>query len=353
MPPDRRNFLRQLGGGLAALGLRPRANAAAPKPTPYPVSDHCDGRRFFNPGGAGPQGLGALLRWQFNRQAGPWPSWVDNAATPRLPATLAPRDYAVTFVNHSSFLLQFPGITLLTDPIWSERCSPVSWTGPKRVRAPGLAFAALPRIDLVLVSHNHYDHLDLPTLQRLHAAHRPLVVTTLGNRNLLTRAGLDRVVELDWGQSHAPAPGITITVTPARHFSARGPLDRMDSLWGGFALATPAGRVYFAGDSGYFDRFIGIGETLGPFDLAFIPIGAYAPRWFMQPVHCDPAGAIRIHRDVRARRSLAMHFGCFPLADDGYDQPVRDFLAARQAAGLSADDFALPEVGETRLLRFG
>lgn len=352
MSLTRRHFFRLLAGAVAMLGLRPRA-AAASMALSYPVSDHFDGRRFFNPGGGDPRGFRSFLRWQFTRRPGAWPERVENTARPQLPTTLAPGTCAVTWVGHATFLLQFPGLNVLTDPIWSERCSPVSWAGPRRVRAPGLDFAALPRIDLVLVSHNHYDHLDLPTLRQLQAAHRPLVVAPLGNRAPLEAEGLDRVVELDWWQEHAVRDDVRVTLTPAQHFAARGMHDRMRTLWGGFALATPAGRAWFAGDTGYFDGFREIGSRLGPFDLALVPIGAYEPRWFMEPVHCDPAEAIRIHRDVRARRSLAMHFECFPLADDAFDQPRREFLAARTAAGIPADEFALPEVGETRVYELG
>jgi len=319
---------------------------------PYPVSDHFDGERFFNPSGNNPRGFRDLLKWQFGRKAGAWQYGLVNTATPALRGSLAPRECAVTFVGHSTFLLQFDGLNVLTDPIWSDRCSPVSWAGPRRVRPPGLAFEALPRIDLVLLSHNHYDHLDLPTLRRLHRVHRPLIVTTLGNRPFLAAEGIDHVVELDWWQAHEPKPGVKVTVTPAQHFAARGFSDRFRTLWGGFVLETPAGKMWFAGDSGYFDGFKAIGSRLGPFDLALIPIGAYEPRWFMQAVHCTPPEAVTIHREVRARRSLAMHFGCFPLADDGYEQPVADFRAAHAAAGLGPDEFTLPEVGETRLLNF-
>ncbi len=352
MPFSRRRFLRLLPATVAALAGRGTARAAETMNAPYPRSDHFDGERFFNPGGGNPRGFRDLLKWQFGRNQGAWPAWVENTAQPALPATLGPRECAVTFVGHATFLLQFAGLNILTDPIWSDRCSPVSWAGPKRVRAPGLDFAALPRIDLVLLSHNHYDHLDLPTLKRLHAAHRPLIVTTLGNKPFLAAEGIDHVVELDWWQAHEPRPGVKVTVTPAQHFAARGLTDRFKTLWGGFALETPAGKIWFAGDSGYYDGFKAIGEKLGPFDLAFIPIGAYEPRWFMQPVHCTPAEAISIHRDVRARRSLGMHFGCFPLADDSYEQPVTDFRAAHAASGLGPEEFTLPEVGETKRFSF-
>ena len=348
MPFSRRRFLRLLPAAAAALAGRGTARAAETMTTPYPRSDHFDGERFFNPSGNNPRGFRDLLKWQFSRTRTPWPAWVENTAKPALPANLGPRECAATFVGHATFLLQFAGLNVLTDPIWSERCSPVSWAGPKRVHAPGIDFDALPRIDLVLLSHNHYDHLDLPTLKRLHAAHRPLIVTTLGNKPFLAAEGVDHVVELDWWQAHEVKPDVKVTVTPAQHFAARGLTDRFKTLWGGFALETAAGKLWFAGDSGYFDGFKTIGEKLGPFDLAFVPIGAYEPRWFMEPVHCTPVEAIQIHRDVRAQRSLAMHFGCFPLADDSYEQPMVDFRAAHAAAGLGAEDFTLPEVGETK-----
>jgi L-ascorbate metabolism protein UlaG (beta-lactamase superfamily) len=352
MPFSRRRFLRLLSAGAAASAAGQTARADEAMNPPYPRSDHFDGERFFNPNGHNPRGFRDLLKWQFSRTQGLWPAWVENTAQPALPATLAPRACAVTFVGHDTFLLQFDGLNVLTDPIWSDRCSPVSWAGPKRVRAPGLAFEALPRIDLVLVSHNHYDHLDLPTLKRLHAAHRPVLLTPLGNKPFLAGEGIDTAVELDWWQSHEVKPGVKVTVTPAQHFAARGMTDRFMTLWGGFALETLAGKIWFAGDSGYFDGFKAIGDKLGPFDLALIPIGAYEPRWFMEPVHCTPAEAIQIHRDVRARRSLAMHFGCFPLADDGFAQPVTEFRAAFAASQLGAEDFVVPEVGETRILSF-
>ena len=285
-----------------------------------------------------------------------WPKWVENTAKPRLPTQLGPSECAVTWVNHDTFLLQFAGLNILTDPVWCERASPFAWIGPRRVHAPGIALDTLPPIHVVLVSHNHYDHLDLPTLDRLHAAHRPLFVTLLGNKPFLEKHGLTNVVELDWWQTHVPTlaggASLKITATPAQHFGARGVTDRFKTLWGGFTLETTAGRLYFAGDSGYFDGFAEIGRRLGPFDLAFLPIGAYLPRWFMEPVHCTPAEALKIHADVRAKRSLAMHFGCFPLADDGYEQPVNEFRAALAAASLTETDFSLPHVGETRRYDF-
>ncbi len=320
---------------------------------PFPVSDHCDGWRFFNPAGQRQaRSFSDLLKWWYQRlvlrQGARWPESAPAPATPRLPVEVPAGQFAVTFVGHSTFLLQFSGLNLLPDPIFSNRAGPFSWAGPKRVRPPALSLEQLPRIDLVLVSHNHYDHLDLPSLRWLARAHHPLIITTLGNKAWLESRGVDRVVELDWWQSHRARPELEVVCTPAQHFSARWPWDRCKSLWGGFMLKTPAGRIYFAGDSGYFGGFMEIGARLGPFDLALIPIGAYEPRWFMEPVHCSLAEAVQIHRDVRARHSLARHFGCFPLADDGLEQPVNDLFAARQVAKLSESDFAVPEAGETR-----
>lgn len=319
---------------------------------PFPASDHCDGWRFFNPAGQ-PQArsFSALPRWWLQRllfrHGTRWPASVPAPDCPRLPLEVPPGQVAVTFIGHSTFLLQFPGLNLLTDPIFSDRAGPFSWAGPKRVRPPALALTQLPPIDVVLVSHNHYDHLDLSALRWLARKHRPAFITTLGNKAWLEARGVGNVTELDWWQAHRPRPELEVFCTPAQHFAARWPWDRCKTLWGGFALHTPAGRIYFAGDSGYSPTFKEIGSRLGPFDLALIPIGAYEPRWFMAPVHCNPAEAVEIHRDVRARRSLAMHFGTFQLTDEGIDEPLRTLAVARSARGLVAADFTALNFGET------
>lgn len=346
MPLRRRSLLR-LFAGAALLGGRRAARAQTSGPAGAAPRA---GGRFRNPGGVTPPGLGALLRWQLARAQGPWPAAAPAPEGCALPAAVGPGEVAVTLVNHATFLLQFAGLNVLTDPIWSERCSPVPWAGPRRVHPPGVPLAALPRIDVVLLSHNHYDHLDLATLAALQVRHRPRVVTGLGQRGLLAAAGITDPVELDWWGEHALGGGHAVTFTPAQHFSARGLFDRDLSLWGGFALRVPKGAVYFAGDSGYAPLFREIGGRLGPFAVALLPIGAYRPRWFMSALHCDPEEAVRVHRDVRARRSLAMHFGCFPLADDGYGEPAAELEVARRHAGITAEEFALPVPGRT--LRF-
>jgi L-ascorbate metabolism protein UlaG (beta-lactamase superfamily) len=320
------------------------------------VSDHCDGERFFNPAGwLNARSFSALPKWWaqqlFTDQQKPWPKSAPAPRAPQLPAAVPAGQVAVTFIGHSTFLLQLPGLTILTDPIFAARASPFTWAGPKRVRPPALTLGQLPPIDVVLVTHNHYDHLDLPALQWLARERRPLFVTTLGNRAWLEARGVNHVVELDWWQAHAASPGLTVTCTPAQHFAARWPWDRCRTLWGGFALQTAAGRIYFAGDSGYCPAFREIGARLGPFDLALLPIGAYEPRWFMEPVHCTPDDAVKIHREVRARQSLAMHFGTFRLTDEAIDDPLHALVAARDAHGVAAEDFFALDFGETRHLQ--
>ena len=323
--------------------------------TPFPVSDHCDGWRFFNPAGQlQARGFSQLPKWWWQRmalgQGERWPRTVPAPAPPQLPAAVPAGRMAVTFIGHATFLLQLPGLNILTDPIFSTRAGPFFWAGPKRVRPPALPLAQLPRIDVVLVSHNHYDHLDLPALGWLARERQPLIITTLGNKAWLEKRGVSRVVELDWWQAHQAAPELGVVCTPAQHFAARWPWDRYRTLWGGFALKTSAGSLYFASDSGYCGAFREIGTRLGPFALALLPIGAYEPRWFMEPVHMNPDEAVRAHLETRSRRSLGMHFGTFQLTDEGIDDPLHDLAAARTAHGVAPADFGTLGFGETQWL---
>jgi L-ascorbate metabolism protein UlaG (beta-lactamase superfamily) len=317
-----------------------------------PSSDHFDGEVFrnLNPEATAGRSFADFLRWQRTSRAAPWPRWVENTATPRTVRRLDPGELALTFVNHITYLLQLDGLNLLTDPVYSERVSPVAWTGPRRVRAPGLAFEQLPPIDVVLVSHNHYDHLDLETLRRLEDAHRPLFLTGLGNRAFLEEHGLGRVREFDWWEStvHGDA---TFTFTPAQHWSGRGLSGRNRTLWGGFVVECSGMRTYFAGDTGYWRHFRDLRERVGIVDLALLPIGAYEPRWFMRDQHMDPDEAVRAHLDLGALTSVGTHYGCFQLTDEGIDQPLRDLETARQRHGVSPARFRALETGETLRLR--
>jgi L-ascorbate metabolism protein UlaG (beta-lactamase superfamily) len=257
---------------------------------------------------------------------------------------------AATFVGHATWLVRMGPVAVLLDPIWSERCSPVSWAGPRRVRRPGLSFEALPRVGVVPVSHGHYDHLDLPTLRRLAGSHRPSFVTPLGHGPLLGKHGIGPVAELDWWDGWDGPHGLRVTLVPARHFTARGLRDRNLALWGGFVLERAGRRVYFAGDSGYGPHFRAIGERLGPFDLALLPVGAYEPRWFMEAHHMNPQDAVRAHRDLGGPPSLAMHWGTFRLTDEGIDEPLRALERAREAAGVEPRRFRPLGHGETVVL---
>ncbi len=292
-------------------------------------SDHFNGKTFFNPGGASPRGLLDLLRWKLTSRAAPWPKAVPVIAQP-LPPPPTADGVAATWVGHATFVLRTASATILTDPVFSDVAGPLAWLGPRRVAPPGVDFDSIPRVDLVLLSHDHYDHCDLPTLGRLARRDNPWVVAPLGHRSLLEGAGLRRIIELDWWESWAGLPGAEVTLVPARHWSRRRPFGTNTRLWGGFMLQAGGRRVYFAGDSGYADGlFAEIGRRCGAPDLALIPIGAYEPRWFMKEAHMNPEEAVRAHREVGARRSLAMHWGTFQLTDEGFDAPVRALAAAR------------------------
>ena len=314
----------------------------------YRPSDHCDGARFFNPGPATPRGPLELMRWRMEGGRAAWPAHVDNPPFPPPPVDIPPGHVAVTFIGHASFMLRLGGLTILTDPVFSERCSPVQWAGPRRVRAPGLALADLPAVDLVLLSHNHYDHMDLPSLRRLHERDAPQIVTTLGNARTLARAGAGVAQELDWWDQ-TQSGRVSITATPARHFSRRGLRDQNRSLWAGFMLRTEGGQVLFAGDSGAGPHWAAIQDRLGAPGVALLPIGAYAPRWLMGPVHMDPEEAVQAHLALGVRRSIGMHFGTFQLTDEAIDAPVTGLVEACRAHGVDGA-FGVIGFGETVVL---
>jgi L-ascorbate metabolism protein UlaG (beta-lactamase superfamily) len=313
-----------------------------------PASDHFDGQVFFNPASGAGRSFKDFLRWQWTRRRSPWPRWIENRADPMLPASLEPGQLALTFINHITFLLQFRGLNILTDPVYSQRVSPFRNIGPRRVRSPGLAFSDLPPIDVVLVTHNHYDHLDIETLIRLDETHSPRFITTLGNRAFLEQFGVRNVSELDWWQTEEAGAGL-VTLTPAQHWSSRRPRNRNRTLWGGFFVRACGLQVYFAGDTGYGDHFRQVRERAGHVDLALLPIGAYEPRWFMRNQHMNPDDAIRAHIELQARVSIGTHFGCFQLTDEGIDDPPLELAASRDRHGVPPELFGVLETGETRL----
>jgi L-ascorbate metabolism protein UlaG (beta-lactamase superfamily) len=311
-----------------------------------PPSDHFDGVRFFNPGQpATDRALSELLRWKFGERPARWPTTVPVEQARPDPA---PDRLTITMIGHATLLIQAGGMNLLTDPVWSDRASPLSFAGPKRVTAPGIAFEHLPPIHAVLLSHNHYDHLDLATLRRLHAAHAPLMVMPLGNDAIVRRAIPEaRIAVGDWHDRIDLAPGLATTLTRANHWSARGLGDRRMALWAGHWLDTPAGSIWFAGDTGYGDGaiFRDIRARHGAPDVALIPIGAYEPRWFMANQHANPAEAVAILQDVGATRALGIHWGTFQLTDEPRDAPVEALAPALDAAQIPADRFVAAEAG--------
>lgn len=311
------------------------------------MSDHFDGKRFFNPRIDTDRSLGELLRWQRSRHPEPWPEQATRPALrTRPPAPLIDDGRIIsTYIGQATFLIQCAGVNILTDPIFSLRASPLSWLGPKRVREPGIAFDHLPPIHLVLLSHNHYDHMDLRSLRRLHARWAPKIVTGLGNGAYLATKGITGAIELDWWQDCEVLPELRVTFVPSQHWSKRGLFDRRTMLWGGHMVETAAGRLYFAGDTGYPAHFSDIRRRLREPHVALLPIGAYEPRWFMGPQHMNPDDAVRAHLDLGAHLSIAMHFATFPLADEGPDEPIRELVRVRALHGVPADRFRIPEFG--------
>jgi N-acyl-phosphatidylethanolamine-hydrolysing phospholipase D len=275
------------------------------------------------------------------------------------PAILTPRgsagDFTATWIGHSTVLLQIGSLNVLTDPVFSQRAFPVQWMGPRRVMEPALPIRDLPPLDVVLLSHNHYDHLDKPAVKRIAREHPEAAwVVPLGVGRYIRGWGARDIIELDWWQS-TELKGMSITATPAQHFSGRGPLDRNKSLWCGFAFGKEGKRAYFVGDTAYHPEFGEIATRCGPFDFVMIPIGAYDPRWFMQVVHVDPEQAVRIYQDIIARHPghphplmLGIHWGTFRLTDEPMDEPPRRTAACWQASGLDPDRLWIGPFGATR-----
>lgn len=320
-------------------------------------SDHFSGGQFFNPDSSRPHDHPAgqpprrgssvwLWRWIFGPD---WPHWpvVKNFSPGAPPEVRVGKGVLrVTPVGHSTFLIQMDGLNILTDPIWSERCSPVSWAGPRRHRAPGIRFEDLPAIDAILISHNHYDHLDLLTLRRLAEKGAGRAFVPIGNMELVRDAGITAVDELDWWQAVRLSPEVVLTLVPAQHFSSRTPWDRNKTLWGGFVISGPAGNVFYAGDTGYGPHFKEIARRFAPIKMAILPISPFrpqqaqgAPQDRYPSVHMSPAQAIGAHRDLGSELSIAAHFQVFQLGADGFDDAVCELALALKKDNLPPEAF--------------
>jgi L-ascorbate metabolism protein UlaG (beta-lactamase superfamily) len=308
-------------------------------------SDHFAGGRFRNPGAEGRHGFLDFLRWRLTSRPGVWERRTDAPGAPP-PRTVDGGGLRVTFVGHATVLVQTDGLNILTDPVWSERASPFTWAGPRRVRPPGIRFEDLPPIDVVLISHNHYDHLDLSTLKRLRDEHRPRFIVPLGNAALLASRGILVSAELDWWQGFGVGEGARVVCVPTRHFSGRGLRDGDRTLWCGYVVEGSSGAVYFAGDTAAGPHFAQVRERFGRVRLALLPIGAYLPRWFMRPVHVSPGEAVEAHETLGAGASVAIHFGTFPLGDDGETEAVDELRRALTERGVPPEEFRVLDFGE-------
>jgi L-ascorbate metabolism protein UlaG (beta-lactamase superfamily) len=311
------------------------------------ATDHFNGKQFINIDNVRAKGFFEVLRWMVNRKRGEWHPIQISTHGPK-PWASVNREFSITFINHSTFLIQSGNINFLLDPVYSDRVSPFPWVGPKRMRPPGIRFEDLPKINYVIISHNHYDHLDIPTIRKLEQIHRPKYIVPLGVKSQFTREKITAVDELDWWDMKTLLPSVSVQAVPAQHFSGRGTIDRDKTLWCGYTLRLNSRTIYFAGDTGYnANLFKMIRERTGAIDIAIIPIGAYKPEWFMSPIHCSPREAVKIHRDVQSRQSIASHFGTFALADDSETDPIIDLQSALDESEVSREEFLALREGQS------
>lgn len=333
-----------------AAALFPACGGSVAGDGQRPVSDHFDGVAFFNPDGAGPRGLLDGARWKLSGDRKEWPdSYPSPFGFDRPPPRVAQGAVRVSFVGHATFLIQGAGLNILTDPVWSERASPVSFAGPKRVNPPGIAFDDLPPIDVVLISHGHYDHLDLETIDRLWRRDRPRIVAPLGNDATIQAHRPDiPVTAVDWGDVVPLGNGVEAVAEQVHHWSRRGIFDRNQALWCGFVLLGIDGGVLFAGDTGFDEGrpFQRLARRHAPVGLALLPIGAYEPRWFMTSQHMDPADAVRGFGLLGARQALGYHWGTFQLTDEAVTDPPAELAAALGAHRIDPTRFLAARPGQ-------
>jgi L-ascorbate metabolism protein UlaG (beta-lactamase superfamily) len=351
MHPTRRRLVKMLSatgligaGGLAVLGTG-RANAYYRGP----VSDHFDGELFFNPGGPQPKGVHRVLQLYFLEKWEKWPVRVESRFADKPPAEVIGARARIAFVGHASWLIQAGGLNILVDPHWSDRASPFARIGPTRCINPGIRFEDLPRIHAVLVTHNHYDHLDLPTLAQLWARDRPRIITPLGNDTIMRQGIADiAATAVDWGDRTDLGSGIIVHIEPTQHWSARGARDRRHALWASFVIETPAGKIYAVGDSGLGDgrTFRQVAARHPKIRMALLPIGAYEPRWFMKHQHMNPDDAVEAFGLCGAEAALGHHWGTFQLTTEARDAPPAALAEALRQRGIAGERFHAVYPGE-------
>lgn len=351
MKPTRRRLFKML----AATGAAATAGTAflmGRKANAYytgPVSDHFDGVRFFNPGGRPPKSIDQVLRLYFVEKWEKWPPSLPSPFRDTPPAEVTGASARIAFVGHASWLIQAGGRNILVDPHWSTRASPLSFAGPTRANPPGIAFDDLPRIHAMLVTHNHYDHLDIPTLARLWRRDRPQIITPLGNAAIM-RADIPdlEATSVDWGDATPLGGGVIAHTEPTQHWSARGTRDRMHALWASFVIETAAGKIYAVGDSGLSDggTFRHVAARHPGIRLALLPVGAYEPRWFMKSQHMNPDDSAEAFVLSGAQAALGHHWGTFQLTTEAHNAPPADLAKALAARGIAPDRFRPVRPGE-------
>jgi L-ascorbate metabolism protein UlaG (beta-lactamase superfamily) len=316
-----------------------------------PKTDHFDGHIFFNPGGKAPGAFRDVVKWRLVNKPAQWPEYFPSPfhglrAEPRVGGDRA----VITLVGHASMLIQLAGKNILADPVWSERVSPVQFAGPKRVNPPAIAIADLPAIDIVLVTHNHYDHLDLATVRKFAARDNPLFITPLGNDVIIRRvAPKARIATGDWDDRFDTDDGLVFHFVNMHHWSARGISDRRMALWAGFVLQTEAGNILHIGDTGFGDgsHFSALRERFGSFSAANIPIGAYEPRWFMKSQHVNPEEAVKAMQLVGASMAVGHHWGTFQLTEEAIEAPKLALELACEKHGVPTGAFAAALPGQS------
>ncbi|MBN8706921.1 MAG: MBL fold metallo-hydrolase [Bacteroidetes bacterium] len=314
-----------------------------------PVSDHFDGSRFYNPASdSSEHGFADHVKWMWEMKTVDWPEWIQDTPQPAPPARVGTGQLRITYINQATLLIQTDSLNILTDPIFSDFAGPVSFLASKRIRNPGIPFDSLPSIDIVLVSHNHYDHFDLPTLVRIGKRDRPVLITGLGNKDLIDTTLFSKVYETDWWQDVETETGrMKITFVPALHQSGRGLFDENESVWGGFVLESSFGRVYFAGDTGYGQFVQPLHQRFPDFRLTILPIGSYEKRWIMKSQHMNPDDAVRLHLFLQSKQSIGMHFATFlEHPEQNVDQHEKDLEAALKTYKVDRDQFLILKFGE-------